>query len=72
MRQLVLGLLVSLPLLHGCTAAVVGAAATGVVVGVKSIARSPIVVRADHPFVFVIRDTRTGCLLFLGRVADPA
>ena len=33
MRQLVLGLLVSLPLLHGCTAAVVGgAAATGVVV----------------------------------------
>jgi osmotically-inducible protein OsmY len=33
MRQLVVGLLVSLPLLHGCTAAVVGtAAATGVVV----------------------------------------
>ena len=32
MRQLVLPLLVILPLLHGCTAAVVGAAATGVVV----------------------------------------
>ncbi len=32
MRQLVLALLVILPLLQGCTAAVVGAAATGVVV----------------------------------------
>ena len=26
---------------------------------------------ADHPFVFVIRDRKTGCLLFMGRVMDP-
>jgi len=28
-------------------------------------------VTADHPFLFVIHDTRTGTPLFLGRVGDP-
>jgi serpin B len=32
----------------------------------------PPVFRADHPFIFCIRDTRSGSLLFLGRLADPA
>ena len=27
--------------------------------------------RADHPFIFVIRDSTTGSILFLGRVANP-
>ncbi|WP_310467969.1 serpin family protein [Sphingomonas sp.] len=27
--------------------------------------------RADHPFLFVLRDRPTGALLFIGRVADP-
>ena len=29
------------------------------------------VFRADHPFVFAIRDRTSGAILFLGRVADP-
>lgn len=48
------------------------AAATGVVVATRAapIAQPP-VFRADHPFVFVIRDTKSGAFLFMGRLADP-
>jgi serpin B len=31
----------------------------------------PITFRADHPFVFLILDKRTGAILFLGRVQNP-
>jgi serpin B len=26
----------------------------------------------DRPFLFALRDTKTGALLFLGRVTDPS
>ncbi|MGA9062867.1 MAG: serpin family protein [Terracidiphilus sp.] len=52
------------------------AAATSIVMRATAMrqefpAPPPIVFRADHPFLFMIRDTGTGAVLFLGRVADP-
>ena len=46
------------------------AAATAVAVATLSAHESP-TFRADHPFLFLIREQRTGSILFLGRVADP-
>ena len=52
------------------------AAATAVTVfiGASGPSRRPPVpvVRADHPFVFAIRDRKTSAFLFLGRMADPS
>ncbi len=49
------------------------AAATAVVIAEEigvGVHRVP-VFRADHPFIFVIRDVSSGSILFLGRVVNP-
>jgi serpin B len=48
------------------------AAATGVVMRLTSIGPAQIpVFRADHPFLFLIRDNLSGSILFIGRVENP-
>ena len=52
------------------------AAATAIVMYATAMRREapeppPVVFRADHPFLFILLDTRSGSMLFLGRVADP-
>ena len=47
------------------------AAATGVVTLESGVSKEPIAVTVDWPFVFLIRDTGTGSVLFLGRVSNP-
>ncbi|HUX03206.1 MAG: serpin family protein [Phycisphaerae bacterium] len=47
------------------------AAATAVVMERMAMPEPAPVFRADHPFLFLIRDTRSGAILFLGRILDP-
>ena len=49
------------------------AAATAVVVGFESMPiDEPLKVNIDRPFIFIIVDNKTGSVLFLGRVINPA
>jgi serpin B len=49
------------------------AAATGVGMALTAMPMPREVVKftADHPFIFVIRDNKTGSILFVGRVVNP-
>lgn len=48
------------------------AAATGVTMKLTSMAPGEVpIFRADHPFIFLIRDANSGGILFLGRTMNP-
>ena len=48
------------------------AAATGVAMGVKSMPSFDFALfRADRPFLFLIEDSKSGLILFMGRMEDP-
>jgi serpin B len=46
------------------------AAVTSVTIGISAVAENSIVI--DHPFIFVIREMKTGLILFAGTVNNPA
>jgi serpin B len=51
------------------------AAATAVVMATRGAAaptKPPSEFRADHPFLFFLRHVKSGAILFMGRVSDPA
>jgi serpin B len=47
------------------------AAATAVVMPASARPEPPPVFRADHPFIFMIRENASGSILFLGRMVNP-
>ncbi len=48
------------------------AAATIVEIGVVSAPPPPLELKLDHPFIYIIRESTTNSILFMGRVTDPS
>jgi serpin B len=47
------------------------AAATAVIMRATAMPVAPMAVKIDRPFIFLIRDVKTGTVLFIGRVMNP-
>jgi serpin B len=47
------------------------AAAATEIISVDAFGEEPPVVTIDHPFFYLIRDNRSGCIVFMGRVVNP-
>jgi serpin B len=69
-RDLYIGIVVHKAFVEVNEAGTEATGATGVGIGKTNL--GPRTFKADHPFLFVIRDTRNGGILFMGRVASPA
>jgi serine protease inhibitor len=48
------------------------AAATVVEIGTTSALPTPLVLKLDHPFIYIIREVTTNTIIFMGKVADPS
>jgi serpin B len=48
------------------------AAAVEMLAGATMAPQQTVTLRVDRPFIFAVRDTTTGAILFLGRVVDPS
>jgi serpin B len=47
-------------------------AAAATIVGISTTAIiEPLILNIDHSFLYIIRETTTSSILFMGRVADP-
>lgn len=55
----------------GSEAAAATAVGDVIITGSRIKPPPPIIFRADHPFFFFIRDTRTDAILFMGRLVNP-
>jgi serpin B len=47
-------------------------AATAVMMVAGLAPSNQVTLHVDRPFIFAVRDTSTGAILFLGRVVDPS